>query len=1015
MQQLTLNIVDENGVWERIEGDFTSRLPLRNLIWKGGLTQSARFIEQLDVKVTVGESDSVSSYDTLALASEQTGSGRLLNMYLLESDSEADTYKAVIKPRVKAWVGRVSQRKGEEWMIVYVASPEEIQRMSNSKFLSMRTSVFDKLKSDFQGKKDAGEHVVQLQMGSVENWNSLFLAMRERVVLALEERVSQLADEMRRMDANRMLPGWNYCKFFVLKEGVVRLYRLMGLLDEALAQYDELEAVFFQLLGAQRLSWFSTFGGLAEGDDYSDVLDTGKRAYGRQLVETTISLFDFRMYLFGRQAQLLVAQGHYGELADRAQRFIATFGRSMREPGTGLSPAFVAAWTYSSCMNIAEILEGAPASGGGSVRADGGTAMRALAAAKAGFLAGARQQLDVLGALWKRLPGGGDADGLPAVANPVLAAALATDERFDQIYVRTCEQAAQYYVESGRRRFARAMYGNVARLLASRGQWAGAARLLRTLVPGKDEPLSSLDVAALERLAGCERQLGNAHDSLECVVRLIAQAGSDNDRAYATMLSDLCGVLWSEQGGKRQRMAGDLFSVLGAKAVARSDTLCVEALVSSRVATDVRVDRVAAVLSCGSGHRLEVEFVARDVTLTSGEATVMLTADAVSCAGRFSLAAVSVAIGGAEFVAATKATLSVDLAEHPANPTVRLLPALVADIGSPALRVAVSTRATSVAAGMAIRLFDAGSGAPLKVTRCDHAGFLVSDGVIVTTDAMDSGHSSEADVELGTDPLAQPPKAVTVCALHKTAAGEQRVFVGTTGLDMMPALDISAHAVALGDNRVAVILRSRCTAANSLRLESLLASVPDTDWALEAEGAVMRHGDAVSAVREITGDALELRLVGEARFSSLAEDANDLRLMRFNVPCSPAGQAVAVHMTAGSGFCRVLEPTPLSVRIRIVGPATAARVRVTVTERDGPAQWLIAGAVDCEVDVGGSEVLLEYSLVALGPGFLRLPEVVCYEGGLPLQTLVDADFPTICAVPNHGAMAVYSVPVVVRN
>ncbi|KAJ2884238.1 hypothetical protein H4R27_002223 [Coemansia aciculifera] len=1012
MQQLTLNIVDENGVWERIERDFTSRLPLRNLIWKGGLTQSARFIEQLDIKVTVDEADNVSSHDTLALASEHAGSGRLLNICLLESDSDADTYKAVIKPRVKAWVGRVSQRKGEGWMIVYVASAEEIQRMNNNKFLSMRTSVFDRLKSDFQGKKDAGEHVVLLQAGAVESWNSAFLAMRERVVQALEERVSQLADDMRRMDANRMLPGWNYCKFFVLKEGVVRLYRLMGLQDEALAQYDELEAVFFQLLGAQRLSWFSTFGGLAEGDDYSDVLDTGKRAYGRQLVETTISLFDFRTYLFGCQAQLLVALGHYAELAERAQRFIATFGRSMREPGTGLSAAFVAAWTYSTCMNIAEILEGAPASGGGSVRADGGSAMRALAAAKAGFLAGARQQLDVLGALWQRLPSSSDdVDGLPSVANPVLAAALATDERFDQIYVRTCEQAAQYYAESGRRRFARAMHGDVARLLASRGQWAGAARLLRTLVPGKTEPLSSLDVTALERLAECERQLGNTRDSLECVVRLIAQPGADN--GYAAMLGDLCGVLGAELGDKRQRMAGDLFKAVGAAVVTRNDTLCVEVQIRSQVAAAVRVDRVAAVLTSGGGHRLEVEFVARDVTLASGESSVMLTADAVSCAGRFSVAAVCVAIGGAEFVAAADTQLSVLLAEHPANPAVRLRPALVADIGCPALRVIVDTRATSVAAGMAIRLFDASSGAPLQVTCCNYAGFAVADGAIVIKDVMDAGCSSEADVELGVDPH-MPPTAITVCALFKTATAERRVFVGTASVDTVPALAVSAHAVALSESRIAVILRTQCT-ADSLRLESLQAAVPGAEWALGEASTVMHRGDVVTVVREIA-DSLELRLQGEARFVSPTEDSNHPRTLRFNVVCSAASQAVAVHMATGSRFCRVLEPTPLSVRIRIVGSTAAQMRRVRVTVREDPAHWLIAGAIDCEVDVGDAEVCLEYSLVALGPGFLPLPVVCCasVDQSVAMGTLVDADFPTLCAVPNHGAMAVYSVPVVVR-
>ncbi|KAJ2625023.1 hypothetical protein GGF44_005217, partial [Coemansia sp. RSA 1694] len=211
MQQLTFNVVDNNGVWERIEHDFLARLPLRNLIWKGGLTQSARFIEQLDIKVTVGEEEE---------EKEKEAGGRLLNIFLLESDADADTYKAVLRGRVKAWAGRVAQRKGEGWLVVYAASAAEAQRAgsSGSKFLGMRATVFDRLRGDLPSG-----HVALLQAGAVESWNALVLAVRERVVQALEERVAGLADEMRRMDANRMLPGWNFCRFFVLKEGVVRL------------------------------------------------------------------------------------------------------------------------------------------------------------------------------------------------------------------------------------------------------------------------------------------------------------------------------------------------------------------------------------------------------------------------------------------------------------------------------------------------------------------------------------------------------------------------------------------------------------------------------------------------------------------------------------------------------------------------------------------------------------------------------------------------------------------------
>ncbi|KAJ2459065.1 hypothetical protein GGF42_001689, partial [Coemansia sp. RSA 2424] len=606
--------------------------------------------------------------------------------------------------------------------------------------------------------------------------------------------------------------------------------------------------------------------------------------------------------------------------------------------------------------------------------------------------------------------------------------------RFDQIYVRTCEQAAQYYGESGRRRFARAMQGDVAQLLARRGQWDGAARLLRTLVPGDDgdgAALSAMDVFALERLAECERRLGNARQSLECAVRLIAQR-SDGHEESAAMLGELCGAL-----RPRSRVAGALFSAVGVAAVERSDALCVAVRIRSRVAA--AADRVAAVLACGDGHRLEIEFSARDVSLARGESAVLLTADAASCAGRFTVAAVHVTIGGAEFVAAASAPLAVRLAEHPASPAVRLGPACAADAGSRALRVAVHTRATRVAPGMRIRLFDARAGTPLPVTRCGHAGFAVADGgALVASAAMDAGLSVEADVALGGDPQGPPITAVTVCALFRTPAGERRVFVGTASVDPAPALDVSAHAVALGDARVAVVLRAQCV-ADRLRLASLRAVAGDSALDFKAVAGAMRRGDVATAVCELAAadDAPEeLRLQGEARFATPAADGTfTLRTLRFDVACSSsaaAALAVAVRMTAASRLCRVLEPTPLAVRLRIVGPTAAHsrsssssrrrphRLRVTVAERSGgPARWLIAGATECEVAVGDgdAEVCLEYSLVALAPGFLRLPDVVCTDAEEPgrlLHILVDADYPTLCAVPSHGTVAAYSVPVVVR-
>ncbi|KAJ1886557.1 hypothetical protein LPJ66_009576, partial [Kickxella alabastrina] len=119
IDHLTFCISDENGAWARIEKDFCGRLPLRNLIWKGGLTQAPQFIEQLNVKVIkdagLGESGPPAQ-DT----GEHTegGSGAieqpppLLNLLVIDADCDSDAYKAAVRPRVKAWVARAAARRG---------------------------------------------------------------------------------------------------------------------------------------------------------------------------------------------------------------------------------------------------------------------------------------------------------------------------------------------------------------------------------------------------------------------------------------------------------------------------------------------------------------------------------------------------------------------------------------------------------------------------------------------------------------------------------------------------------------------------------------------------------------------------------------------------------------------------------------------------------------------------------------------------------------------------------------
>lgn len=99
--------------------------------------------------------------------------------------------------------------------------------------------------------------------------------MKDGILGSLNQQVIQYDEDTRRFDQQRLLPGWNYCQYFVMKvrplntpvqtyscelkrcpllrsqkmqEGLASIFELMQLFDEALVQYDELEASFFQTL-----------------------------------------------------------------------------------------------------------------------------------------------------------------------------------------------------------------------------------------------------------------------------------------------------------------------------------------------------------------------------------------------------------------------------------------------------------------------------------------------------------------------------------------------------------------------------------------------------------------------------------------------------------------------------------------------------------------------------------------------------------------------------------------------
>lgn len=104
----------------------------------------------------------------------------------------------------------------------------------------------------------------------------------------------------------------------------------MGLYEDALVQYDELENLFFQVSKEKNMTWFGTFMSPSSKDDSTPLLSLNKKAYRDLILANTITVFDFRVYVLARQCLILGMMGRVLDVCQKSSVFLALFGKRLR-------------------------------------------------------------------------------------------------------------------------------------------------------------------------------------------------------------------------------------------------------------------------------------------------------------------------------------------------------------------------------------------------------------------------------------------------------------------------------------------------------------------------------------------------------------------------------------------------------------------------------------------------------------------------------------------------------------
>ncbi|CAH1800251.1 unnamed protein product [Owenia fusiformis] len=166
---------------------------------------------------------------------------------------------------------------------------------------------------------------------------------------------------MRFQREKRVESGWKFTDYFLLQEELAFVYEMLGANEEALVQYDELDALFTQFVLNHSMGdvseWLFSFiepPSTWEGVTLEKPINFKKRELIRQ---NKASLLDFRNYLFSRQCSILLSLKRPWELAQRAMEFLHNCVQEVAILEVAMPPGSISCWVFVSCLEILQACE----------------------------------------------------------------------------------------------------------------------------------------------------------------------------------------------------------------------------------------------------------------------------------------------------------------------------------------------------------------------------------------------------------------------------------------------------------------------------------------------------------------------------------------------------------------------------------------------------------------------------------------------------------------------------------
>nr|XP_045359962.1 trafficking protein particle complex subunit 10 isoform X1 [Camelus bactrianus] len=285
-----------------------------------------------------------------------------LHIYWTEC-CDTEVYKATVKDDLTKWQNVLKSHSSVDWLIVVVENDAKKKNKTN---ILPRTSIVDKIRNDFCNKQSDRCVVLSDPLKdssrTQESWNAFLTKLRTLLLMSFTKNLGKFEDDMRTLREKRTEPGWSFCEYFMVQEELAFVFEMLQQFEDALVQYDELDALFSQYVvnfgagdGANWLTFFCQPVKSWNGLILRKPIDMEKRELIQRQEAT---LLDLRSYLFSRQCTLLLFLQRPWEVAQRALELLHSCVQELELLDVSVPPGALDCWVFLSCLEVLQRIEG---------------------------------------------------------------------------------------------------------------------------------------------------------------------------------------------------------------------------------------------------------------------------------------------------------------------------------------------------------------------------------------------------------------------------------------------------------------------------------------------------------------------------------------------------------------------------------------------------------------------------------------------------------------------------------